>query len=329
MESLRVKPLATLLLLFLCLTTSFARDGILLRYNWQQGQEIILDKTLELAGTLRVATGEAVPVTQRAMVRKRVLVKEVSPEGQARLQIATLSISATKETAGESFQYSLRPDRMVINDTIIWEKPEGKQGVSRVEKRLRAMFKPSVKWISPQGHSASPAMPDYLRDDLTRVDTFALFGLGAEGWIPLPEEAVSEGQSWREGSAEPVVDATRTLVNLSSMTMESLDSTNNQAVISFKRQWKTRGLEKKLASGKKNSTLGRWVRFDRNSQEFEGKVYFDTTAGRVLRCTASGRALLRYAPDRVVLVPGNNSPMIEYDWQQVTMETLWSWRKSQ
>ncbi len=86
-------PLAMLLLLLsgLCAPA----EEVVLRYQWNAGEVFILDKQLELFGTVRMATWEAWPAQQRATIRKKVTVEEVSDKGEAKLRVATLLISAT------------------------------------------------------------------------------------------------------------------------------------------------------------------------------------------------------------------------------------------
>ena len=67
-----------------------------LRYQWRTGDAFLLDKVLDLAGTIRSGTAPPVETSQSAKIRKKVSVEEIDPDGWARLSVALLSVSATK-----------------------------------------------------------------------------------------------------------------------------------------------------------------------------------------------------------------------------------------
>lgn len=294
-----------------------------LRYQWIVGDEWILDKQLDLSGTLQMGTHPVQLVSQRAILRKKLIVEEKLPDDWWKLRVALLSLSATKSIGEEEFRYSLSPDHLVVDDVEIWSSSIDPEKPSTL---LQQYFRPLVMWCTSLGNTKSPRVMRGIREHATHSDSFSLFGIGEEGWLPLPPDPVRPGDKWKnepeqllkagEGS-QLTYENTFHLIQLGQV------DGRLQAQIQFDRKRNLQNLNFDFIA----STLdgaSRMAHYEENVQHFTGRIDFLVADGQVLRCEAEGSARLRYHLTGGILFRKQpDIPEIEYDWQKVRMITTW------
>ena len=128
-----------------------AAGEVTLRYGWRVGDVFILDKVIDLAGTIRAGTAPPMATSERARIRKKLTVEQVDSQGRAQLSVALLSVAATKSIGEDEFQYSLSPDRVVMDDIQIWQRRAQQGRGSPKLEHLRQLFLPWVMECSLVG----------------------------------------------------------------------------------------------------------------------------------------------------------------------------------
>ena len=143
----------------LVLLTMPAAGQVTLRYQWRAGDAYLLDKVVDLTGTIRSGTAPPVETSQSAKIRKKVTVDEVDSGGWAHLSVALLSVSATKSIGEQQLQYSMSPDQVVLGETLIWRKTDREGLESSHVRSLQQLFVPSALKCSARGQSEDPLQP--------------------------------------------------------------------------------------------------------------------------------------------------------------------------
>jgi len=288
-----------------------ASSQVELRYQWRPGDAFILDKVIDLAGTIRAGTEPPVEMSQRAKIRKKVTVERVDPSGRAELNIALLSVSATKSVGEVQVQYTLSPGQIVIDNTRIWQQSEKQVRVSPKVRHLRQLFMPRTRTCSPLGRTEDASQPVQPRQEASRSDLSFLLGVGEEGWLPLAEQPVSPGDSWRDRPARPIAAGTSELSYDVRLSLDRLETDSGGNVPH----------DPAPASASGPQTAKPW--FVESHQQFTGSVDFDVDRGQVLRCKAEGAARMRYFLTGPGFFPDFDKLEIEYDWKRVRMRTEW------
>lgn len=304
------------------LSASSGSEEVVLRYQWTLNEEIHLEKSLELAGTIRMGTEEALPISQRAQIRKRVQADEIGAAGQAKLTVAPLLLSATRSIANEVVHYVLSPQEAEIDGLAVFQRDDPK--FKDIRTWLETIYRPRVMWCTPLGRTDSPALPRAIREGSGRSDLFSLFGIGEEGWIPLPEQPVQVGDSWSDEPPAVVQSGTSEVWYRYDLTLTGLEQNDSGVLahIAFQLERQHKNLDLQFSPrpvrGKQIPRTG----IVETRQSFTGTVLFDVSRGRVLRCEAQGNAVMTYLVSGFLLyhLP---SPPVEYQWTSVNMTTEW------
>ncbi len=298
---------------------------VTLRYQWRVGDAFILDKVIDVAGTIRAGTAPARAMSQRARVRKKLTVEQVDPQGQAQLRVALLSVSATKSVGEEQVQYSLTPDQIVLDNTRIWQRSAKQEQTSPNVEHLQQLFMPRGMSCSPRGKTRDPFRPEYAFQGASRADVFSLFGVGEEGWLLFADSPVNPGDAWQDEPAETLRSGTSELWYNTRLRLERLAVADGQSVarIGFQRESRSKNLAHEFTPSALSPIRPVAARLIESQQQFTGSVDFDVDQGRVLRCDAEGQARLRYSLQGGRLSDDLRALPLEYDWSRIRVRTDW------
>lgn len=323
-EAMRLKYSVFLALLLLLIGAIPAVGEVSLRYQWQAGDVFILNKVVEVAGTIRGGTAAPQTMSERATIRKKVTVESVDPGGRAQLRVALLLVSATKSVGEDEIQYSLSPERIVMDDIRLWRRNPNEQEISPKVGPLRQLFHPRAIECSAQGRTKNLSSPALWLEAASQSDLFHLFGIGEEGWLPLPERPLEVGDTWQDGLAAPIRSGTSQLWHDTRLRLERLEDRGGAplAVIGFERERQIKDLQADVNPSAPHTLAPLKAYFMESRQDLTGWVEFNIEEGRPLRCEAEGQARLRYSLGGRI-APELRALVVEYDWERVRVQTEW------
>ena len=211
-----------------------------------------------------------------------------------------------------------------MDDTGIWRRNSDEQEISPKVGPLRHLFQPSVIECSAQGRTKNLPSPALWLEAASQSDLFHLFGIGEEGWLPLPERAVEVGDTWQDGLAAPTRSGTSQLWHDARLRLERLEERGGAplAVIGFERERQINDLRADVHPSAPETLPPLKVRFMESRQRLTGWVEFNINEGRPLRCEAEGQARLRYSLGGQI-APELRALVVEYDWERVRVQTEW------
>jgi hypothetical protein len=314
-----------LFIAFLMVGSLVHSQEALLRYRWSEGDVFLLDKKIEISGTIQMGTRPVQPMTQTARLQKKITVVHVSSEGRAELESSLIAYSATKTIADRTTRIEADPERLLVDGKLLFDRGRDESRIKKISGRYADLFKKHTFWCSRRGETRSALRQDTIRKELAQSDPGAVFGIGEEGWLLFAEEAVGEGQSWsRTPEGGLIRDGTAEVSDRQEYQLLALPAQSGQPVrIGINKQWRAKNLYVPTQPEGLNTPveLGAW--FNEKKELFQAEALFDAQKGYPVSYSSEGAVFMEYYVTRSRYYAKNPSAPLIYNWPQVRVETRW------
>lgn len=309
----------SLALLVLCCG---AEAEVQLRYDWQPGARFMLDESLEFSGTIRQGTGEKQSIEQTATIRNRLSVEPASKNQPNQLRKNLLLYSAAKTIAGQRTVVFYSPEKISVNETLLWEPQRDPTGSGHPEA-LEWLMEPRRFQVDSTGKRFGIESGNLLyRTRGGGSENILQFVYpGHSRIIPLPDKAVETEQSWHWESPDTLSSGTTTVDCSMRMTLVSIE-TEGETQIAHIRFDEKRSLQN-LPLSQKGDENGPMAEFAEIDYKASGIFRLDVLEGRPLSLESGGSALLKYTVANSALF-GGRSGMVQYQLDRFSSKTQWS-----